>query len=199
MDACALVCELHGRLLRAISDDMGLHLQGLQQAAALLRKRGGIPARSLRRLAHVDIAFAVQRHVTSASAESWFQDIMLDVRLGRREARGAADGASADKQQCLEAVHASEIVAAAVEMRFRELEDAMEAAAQCARAAFEAAGGRPVLFDIGSCSDEEAGELPEDSHEFVGVREMRDSLAAEIAQYEQELAADQREMMTLEW
>ena len=57
----------------------GLHLQGLQHAASVLRKRGLGTSRSLRRLRQLDDAHNLVRHVTEVSCTSWHLEIMQDV------------------------------------------------------------------------------------------------------------------------
>ena len=82
MEACVLIAGLHGRMLRELSAHTGVHFQGLHHAAALLRKRGGITARSQRRLRQLDDAFNLNRHVTEVSCREWHFEIMGDVLGG---------------------------------------------------------------------------------------------------------------------
>jgi hypothetical protein len=65
MDAVAIVAQLHGQLLRALSAHAGRHYEGLAQAARACRE---LPAPLKKRLLHIDSTFQVVRHITTPSA-----------------------------------------------------------------------------------------------------------------------------------
>ena len=73
--AAALVLGCHGDCLRLVAAKLGYHPQGLAAASAFLRRRGCVDRRLLRRLAALDAAAAVVRHVTVVSCEELRGDL----------------------------------------------------------------------------------------------------------------------------
>eukprot|EP00419_Tripos_fusus_P051359 CAMPEP_0172840806 /NCGR_PEP_ID=MMETSP1075-20121228/29576_1 /TAXON_ID=2916 /ORGANISM="Ceratium fusus, Strain PA161109" /LENGTH=504 /DNA_ID=CAMNT_0013684703 /DNA_START=49 /DNA_END=1564 /DNA_ORIENTATION=- len=62
MDGPALLQDLHGQLLRLLSEKAGCHCQGIHQAA---RRCRGLSNRHLRQLRNVEVAYHVLRHITA--------------------------------------------------------------------------------------------------------------------------------------
>ena len=85
MEACALVSTLHGRLLRGLAVESGLHFQGLRSAAAHLRRSGLVCNRTARRLSGIDTAFAYNRHITAVLADQFAIEIMNEVRANAKK------------------------------------------------------------------------------------------------------------------
>mmetsp|Transcript_78496 Transcript_78496/g.243796 ORF Transcript_78496/g.243796 Transcript_78496/m.243796 type:complete len:275 (+) Transcript_78496:107-931(+) len=62
-----------------------MHLQGLGQAAAVLRKAQGardtkpVSSKTLRRLSHIDVAFNATRHATAIGCNQWYAEILAEV------------------------------------------------------------------------------------------------------------------------
>ena len=67
MEAATLIADVHGRMLRLVSDRTGLHHQGLRVAANYAKRHGMIDNRLQKRLINVDIAYHVSRHITMAA------------------------------------------------------------------------------------------------------------------------------------
>ena len=77
MSAAALVGDLHGTLLRALSNKADRHFQRL--AASVRFFRGSLHSKRSRRLRELDAAFALLRHITECSAKAFTDDVMADL------------------------------------------------------------------------------------------------------------------------
>ena len=75
MDAASLALQLHGRILRDLAVHDGRHFQGLRAAAAHLRREQKINNQVAKRLARLDDACAVMRHITVVSAEAFHREL----------------------------------------------------------------------------------------------------------------------------
>ena len=75
-----LLVELHGRLLRRLSDEAGAHFGGLQVAGRFFAKRGRIGRGSAKKLAQLDSVTAWLRHVTRAACEGFIEDVEKQLR-----------------------------------------------------------------------------------------------------------------------
>ena len=80
----SLVCDLHGLLLRLIAVETGMHFSGLRSAAAHCRRQRLLPNTVAKKLARIDDAFAVVRHITVVSAEQFVEDVQRTLRNGSR-------------------------------------------------------------------------------------------------------------------
>ena len=94
----SLVFELHGALLRLVSNRAGCHYQGLSAASRHLKSLGRIDNRTSKKLIRIDDAFNVVRHITSVSVDMFTADLtkMLDMSIGNCVQEEAGDG----YQQC---------------------------------------------------------------------------------------------------
>merc|ERR1712032_339960 len=70
--AAALVSELHGELLRALSQHAGRHFEGLAQAS---RSFPTLSPRLRRRLRNLDTTFAYIRHVTKPLSDNFLSEV----------------------------------------------------------------------------------------------------------------------------
>ena len=75
----ALICELHGSLLRALASALDFHPQGLAQAARHMRRKALISNASAKKLVMLDNAYNVSRHITNVSAKHFFTSILDEV------------------------------------------------------------------------------------------------------------------------
>ena len=75
--AAALVVAAHGDALRLAAAQMGAHFQGLAAVAAHLRRGGRRNRPLLRRLAALDAACGVIRHITVVSTADFLKDMEL--------------------------------------------------------------------------------------------------------------------------
>ena len=73
--AAALTLEAHGQVLRIAAELAGVHFQGLGAVAGRLRKCGITNRSLLRRLAALDAAAAVLRHITVVSTQRLEDDL----------------------------------------------------------------------------------------------------------------------------
>merc|ERR1712232_1472866 len=73
MAAAALVTELHGELLRALSQHAGRHFEGLAQAS---RSFPTLSPRLRRRLRNLDTTFSYIRHVTKPLANNFLSEVL---------------------------------------------------------------------------------------------------------------------------
>merc|ERR1712032_233909 len=71
--AAALVSELHGELLRALSQHAGRHFEGLAQAS---RSFPTLSPRLRRRLRNLDTTFAYIRHVTKPLSDNFLSEVL---------------------------------------------------------------------------------------------------------------------------
>jgi hypothetical protein len=81
-----IIAELHGRLLRGIAAETSVHFQGLRAAAGHLRRAGLLDSRLAKKLAAVDAAFAISRHITVVSAEQCVSEVLLAIAHGVKAA-----------------------------------------------------------------------------------------------------------------
>ena len=81
MDATALVAEAHGRALRLVAFARGRHFVGLASASRACRF---LPNKLQKKLVALDSAFAVTRHITRPSLESFVRE--LEEALGMHSA-----------------------------------------------------------------------------------------------------------------
>ena len=73
----ALIQALHGHCLRALCADMGCHYQGLTIAARRSQQAGRITGRMHKRLATLDCAFSVVRHISSVSSQGMMAELAV--------------------------------------------------------------------------------------------------------------------------
>ena len=78
--AASLTLASHGRALRLAAELTGEHFQGLGALAARLRRSGCQSKASLRRLADLDKAAGVVRHITSASVAQLDRDLAAALK-----------------------------------------------------------------------------------------------------------------------
>jgi len=71
----AFIYALHGDALRALSDVLGHHYEGLQAAGRAAKKLGLINNQLFKRLTIVDHAFTLQGHVTKARTKQVLQEL----------------------------------------------------------------------------------------------------------------------------
>ena len=76
-EAASILANLHGQLLREIARGTGRHFQGLRSAAAHLRREGQITNKLTKKLARIDDACALNRHVTAVSAAAVIEELGL--------------------------------------------------------------------------------------------------------------------------
>uniref|UniRef100_A0A7S2LNF6 Uncharacterized protein n=1 Tax=Zooxanthella nutricula TaxID=1333877 RepID=A0A7S2LNF6_9DINO len=82
--AAALVAELHGQVLRLLSDRLGIHCQGLAQAARRARACGMLSNQAAQRVTRLDVAHNVVRHVTGPRTKTFLAEIRDEVGQHRR-------------------------------------------------------------------------------------------------------------------
>ena len=70
-----LVADLHGMLLRLISERAGCHFQGLSSASRFLKSTGRINNATAKKLARIDNAYNVVRHITACSVENFVAEL----------------------------------------------------------------------------------------------------------------------------
>eukprot|EP00929_Paragymnodinium_shiwhaense_P056075 TRINITY_DN28073_c0_g1_i1.p1 TRINITY_DN28073_c0_g1~~TRINITY_DN28073_c0_g1_i1.p1 ORF type:complete len:236 (+),score=32.80 TRINITY_DN28073_c0_g1_i1:45-752(+) len=78
-DATTLIFQVHGRLLREAADRYDVHFQGLRAVSSHLRRQGHGSTALHRRLRIVDDAFALVRHISSASVASMVMQFCDEV------------------------------------------------------------------------------------------------------------------------
>ena len=76
-EAASILANLHGQLLREIARGTGRHFQGLRSAATHLRREGLITNKLTKKLARIDDACALNRHVTVISAATLMEELGL--------------------------------------------------------------------------------------------------------------------------
>jgi hypothetical protein len=81
----SIIAELHGRLLRGIAAETAVHFQGLRAAAGHLRRAGALDSRLAKKLAAVDCAYAISRHITAVSAEQCVDEVLAAIRRSTKE------------------------------------------------------------------------------------------------------------------
>ena len=75
MDAAGLVCDLHGKLLRALSAKTGRHFQGLEQASRVV-KLSNSAKKQVRR---IDAAFNIVRHITAVRCHMLLEQVSREL------------------------------------------------------------------------------------------------------------------------
>jgi hypothetical protein len=81
----SIIAELHGRLLRGIAAETAVHFQGLRAAAGHLRRAGVLDSRLAKKLAAVDCAYAISRHITAVSAGQCVDEVLAAIRCSTKE------------------------------------------------------------------------------------------------------------------
>jgi hypothetical protein len=94
----SIIAELHGRLLRGIAAETAVHFQGLRAAAGHLRRAGVLDSRLAKKLAAVDCAYAISRHITAVSAEQCVDEVLAAIRCSTKE-MDKADKETADEME----------------------------------------------------------------------------------------------------
>lgn len=84
-DVVGLVATTHGECLRLLASALLARPQGLHSASRLLRAH--LPAHVVRRLAHLDSAFAVVRHATQPYCDALIADVSQAVEVMRQTRR----------------------------------------------------------------------------------------------------------------
>ena len=79
MDASALVFDLHGMMLRRISENADIHYQGLKQAAADAYRKHLISSPLKAHLIAIDTAFQVIRHISAVSAKKDYHELCCQL------------------------------------------------------------------------------------------------------------------------
>jgi hypothetical protein len=87
----SIIADVHGRLLRGIAEATSVHFQGLRSAAAHLRRAGLLDGKLAKKLATIDCAFAVSRHITSVSANLCVLEILSAIKLDSSLGTGGKD------------------------------------------------------------------------------------------------------------
>ena len=75
----ALVAELHGALVRLLSEHAQVHFQGLHQAARFYRSRKGLRNPTAKKLCHLDIVAGFLRHITAISSTEFFEQVLAEL------------------------------------------------------------------------------------------------------------------------
>jgi hypothetical protein len=81
----SIIAELHGRLLRGIAAETAVHFQGLRAAAGHLRRAGVLDSKLAKKLAAVDCAFAISRHITAVSSEQCVDEVLAAIRCSTKK------------------------------------------------------------------------------------------------------------------
>ena len=98
----AIILELHGRLVRLIAEETGVHYQGLRAAASHLRRGRRVAPALAKALCRLDDTFAVCRHITSISAETLVAQVVSSLRADVPVQTVVGQGAGGP---CSEAAH----------------------------------------------------------------------------------------------
>ena len=193
-----LLLELHGELLRLLSDRAGMHFAGLQVASRHFRRAGSMESKTAKKLAQLDVVSAWLRHVTVPLA----RDLAVEVAGQVQEKSGdtsracSNDVAKVDAEvQEQEAVdekdeHADSMVCSVYEVSQAEVQE-QEADAEmeehaggmvCSVEAFSVEGDFAVETGELTCSElgdaeqapktaeeNEAGSEGKEKEEIIGV------------------------------
>jgi len=89
----AVVADAHHIALEVCCRVVGKPVQGLTQAARLLRHR--LPTRQCRGLRELDLAYAYLRHITDIHISAWLQDLERDL-AATSPSRAVADARASD-------------------------------------------------------------------------------------------------------
>ena len=84
--ADGLVHQLHGQVLRTVSQLTREHHQGLAQMSRYLRAKKLINKNTAKKLYNLDAAFNICRHITTVSSESFFASPVSEISDGLRNA-----------------------------------------------------------------------------------------------------------------
>ena len=87
MNKALLVYALRDELLEEVTSKLGIHHEGLAQAARAAKKRGLITATTSAKLIKYDHAYNLVRHITTASKTSMLEFVRRE--LGGERAAGA--------------------------------------------------------------------------------------------------------------
>ncbi len=90
---------MHGEAVRMIAERGGLHCNGLQQAAASLRRRKVTTAALDRRLRQLDAANGVMRRITTASCKALLCETEDALQEWQTKLAGFCSAATAAKQR----------------------------------------------------------------------------------------------------
>jgi len=90
----SIVLDLHGRLLRDLADELGVHFQGLHQAARRARGCGRISNQLAKKLGLLGKAFNVLRHTTAPLATELCEE--LQRQLASSSTAGSMSDSSGD-------------------------------------------------------------------------------------------------------
>ena len=78
-DVAALVFSAHGTALGCVVDGLGLHADGLEQAARLAFRARRISRGMKKKLFKLEAAFQLARHITSISIKDLMADLEAEV------------------------------------------------------------------------------------------------------------------------
>eukprot|EP00927_Polykrikos_kofoidii_P062917 TRINITY_DN5771_c0_g1_i3.p2 TRINITY_DN5771_c0_g1~~TRINITY_DN5771_c0_g1_i3.p2 ORF type:complete len:130 (-),score=32.49 TRINITY_DN5771_c0_g1_i3:640-1029(-) len=79
-----LLADLHLRLLRALAHELGVHPCGLQQAARQLRRQGKLSSKTASKLARIEAANAIVRHITAIGCVAYVGEIASELAKDRQ-------------------------------------------------------------------------------------------------------------------
>eukprot|EP00415_Alexandrium_ostenfeldii_P003931 UN3931 len=85
MDSHLVLCQLHSRLLRALSDHAQVHFPGLRHAARHALRAHSIDGKLRKKLDAVDGAYNLVRHMTSAGNDSFVSTVMQSLPHGHED------------------------------------------------------------------------------------------------------------------
>ena len=85
-----LLLDLHGKLLRLLSDEAEIAFQGLQQAGHHFGRAGKLTGSQRRALAHLDVVSGWVRHISRAKCTAFFQELRGAIAVSPRSAHKVA-------------------------------------------------------------------------------------------------------------
>jgi colicin import membrane protein len=185
----SIIAELHGRLLRGIAAETSVHFQGLRAAAGHLRRAGLLDSRLVKKLAAVDCAYAISRHITAVSAEQCVDEVLAAIRCSNKERSGLeqvanektekdkADEETADEMERVANEKIAKVKAAEEEVAAKEkidLEQAAVKAAEEVAAAKVKAHSEQVAKEV-AAAEEKAAEVKA-AEEKAAAEEMTDTM-----------------------
>merc|ERR1712176_1139123 len=83
MGMASIVYDLHGQLLRSMASALGVHCEGLTQAARLARAKRRIDNQMAKRIVNLDTCYNVLRHITQPYADTMFADVLESMSPSR--------------------------------------------------------------------------------------------------------------------
>jgi len=83
LDASLLIFELHGLSMRALSNALATHMDGLSALARTGRKKGIVSNRMSRKLVKIDEAFGLLRHITRSSLQQVLAELRGEITSAR--------------------------------------------------------------------------------------------------------------------